>query len=351
MSRIVPAAPATYHAPIRPWAGSSPPPLGPLLADPGPAGGALRRLVPAGLLFTALVVVQTATVAHANRTEGIALGLADLAALVLGWGSVGRMVMHVRTIDDRRLRLLVAERRARAALEDALESGENVLAIVGHELRSPLNTIATATALLIDGIPPAQEQARYLAMVKRAADSMARLIQDLLDRARIEKGSLRVVPIPTRLDRLIAEACGEMDQLAVRKHLLLRCDVRELPRVQADSERVRQILANLLTNAIKFTPSGGVVVVSATATESHVRVFVEDSGPGVPEEELPHLFEPFWQRTSPASHDGVGLGLYIVRALVEAHGGEITVTSSADLGSRFDFTLPRSPSGYPTADA
>jgi signal transduction histidine kinase len=169
---------------------------------------------------------------------------------------------------------------------------------------------------------------------------MGRLIDDLLDFASLEAGRLSLAPTTQAAAPLVHDACQLFADIARDKGLRLACETgADLPPVPCDRDRVLQVLANLLDNAVKATPAGGAVVVRAEARPGEVCFSVADTGPGMPAEELPHLFERF-RRGRQAGYRGTGLGLAIARGIVSAHGGRIWADSAPGRGSTFWFTLP-----------
>ncbi|MGA9526155.1 MAG: ATP-binding protein, partial [Myxococcaceae bacterium] len=169
------------------------------------------------------------------------------------------------------------------------------------------------------------------------------MLADLLETASIEGGSLSVEPKRLELGLLVVEALEALQPLAASKSQHLESDLpAALPAVLADSSRIHQVLANLLGNAIKFTPEGGAIAVRATSSGGLVTISITDTGPGIAEDELPHIFDRFWQARRTAKL-GSGLGLFIVKGIVEAHGGTIWVESKVGAGSTFHFTLPVAP--------
>jgi signal transduction histidine kinase len=226
---------------------------------------------------------------------------------------------------------------------------DDVLGIVAHDLRSPLNAIGLQAMLLRRrGGPAMQEPA---ALIERSATYMDRLISDLLDVTRMEAGTLSLEQCPVPARELVDESIQAQRPIAAAAALELRIDLpNELPELWADRDRVLQIFENLIGNALKFTGRGGRVTVGATALDREVRFWVTDTGAGVAPEDVPHLFERFWQARR-GRHRGVGLGLAIVKGLVEAHGGRIAVDSAPGRGSTFSFTLPAAVRVEPSSSA
>lgn len=238
--------------------------------------------------------------------------------------------------------LLTEERdRQRRAAENAVRARDEVLAIVSHDLRNPLNAIAVGAQALLSMDVPREQQEPMLQIIRRNAGRMDRLIQDLLDASRIQGGrQLKVEPAPLSLPAVIEEG-GQA--VAVRAKSTLQNVTwqvpPDLPPVRADRDRLLQVLGNLLDNALRFTPEGGTVTARAAQQGDFVRVEVADTGPGIPERHVGHLFEPFYQARQ-AGRNTAGLGLAIAKGIVEAHGGQIGVETAEGRGSTFWFTLP-----------
>jgi signal transduction histidine kinase len=216
-----------------------------------------------------------------------------------------------------------------------------VLAVVSHDLRNPLNIISVGATLLDGGQHSEPERAEILRIIKSASDRMERLLADLLALARLDGGqSLPVSPAPLDLAPLLDEVKSAFACTAQRNGRRLECRIAgTLPAVQADRDRIHQVLSNLVGNALKFTPTGGTVTIEAEAVSGEVRCSVRDTGPGLTEEEMDRLFDPFWQAEKTARL-GFGLGLKIAKCIVEAHGGNLSVESVPGAGSTFSFTLP-----------
>ncbi len=244
-------------------------------------------------------------------------------------------------------------RRAAAAAENArlyreaqqaARTREEVLAVVSHDLKTPLGTIALSTSLLQRlSVPPDVEPKlrKHAGAIARSVDRMNRLIRDLLDMASLRAGqmTLDVRACPA------VELLGEVPPLFEPQAMDKRIDLQVEPGsgsawVRCDRDRVFQVLANLVGNALKFTPERGTVRLEAREEGEWVRFSVRDTGPGIAPEHLPHLFDPFWMAKETAKQ-GTGLGLAIAKGLVEAHGGKLWAESRLGEGSTFFFTLPR----------
>jgi signal transduction histidine kinase len=231
-----------------------------------------------------------------------------------------------------------AEMHARAA-QDAVRAREEVLAVVAHDLRTPLNFIKMSAQLVVEA-PEAKENAQLLERVEGAADLMNLLIEDLLEVTKIEAGRMSIHPKPLAAQTLVNDAIKMSEPLALRSQirLIAECEAG-LPLVLADYERMLRVLSNLIVNAVKFSDRSGEVRVTAVSGDGTVRFSVIDSGPGIPPEDIERIFDRFWQADS-ADRRGAGLGLAIVKAIVSAHGGTIGVSSTINQGSNFYFDLP-----------
>jgi signal transduction histidine kinase len=244
----------------------------------------------------------------------------------------------------RRVSLAVDHALLFRAAQEAARTREQMMAVVSHDLRNPLATIQMAVSFLLDELVPddaAHERERkQLHAVHRSADRMYRLIQDLLSVAAIEAGQLAVTRSELRVDVIMTDALELLRPLAAAKRITLETDLSPaLPPVSADRERLLQVFSNLGGNAIKFTPENGRIEIRATARDTAVEFSVRDTGPGIAPEDLPHIFDRFWQSRK-AKRAGVGLGLAIAKGIVESHGGGIRVESEPGRGSCFVFTLP-----------
>lgn len=213
---------------------------------------------------------------------------------------------------------------------------------VSHELRTPLAALKALTETLQDGaLEDPQAAHRFLGQMEAEVDSLSLMVMELLELSRIESGRVPLVLKPTRPQDIIYPACERLALQADRAHLSLSIECpADLPDILADSVRVQQVVVNLLHNAIKFTPEGGQVAVSAEQDNGFVRFRVIDTGIGIAPMALPRIFERFYKVDRSRSSSGTGLGLAISRHLVEAHGGKIWVESVPGEGSVFSFTIP-----------
>ena len=231
-------------------------------------------------------------------------------------------------------------REAEQALRAAVQARDEVLAVVSHDLRNPVGTIAAAAELIADVPLPTEQRKEHLDIIHRAADRINRLIQDLLDVVQLEAGQLSVwrksVETSAMLQEAIAAARSQADKEAVG--LCEEVDP-ELPPVEVDRDRILQVMSNLIENALKFTPLGGEVTVFATATERGVLVAVRDTGPGIEPEMREHLFDRFWKGHR-SGGGGAGLGLAIVEGILTAHGTQVQIDTEVGKGSTFSFVLP-----------
>jgi len=230
-------------------------------------------------------------------------------------------------------------RAAEAALRDAVRARDEVLAVVSHDLRNPIGTIAAAAELLAEVPMPPAKQGEHLEIIRRAAGRINRLIQDLLDVAQIEAGRLSVRLKPVDLAEVFEEVVSQIRWEAdeERVHLTIRVPPA-LPAVSADRDRIVQVMANLIDNGLKFTPAGGQVTVAAAPGPGGVSVTVSDTGPGIEPELEQHLLDRFWKGHA-AGTRGAGLGLAIVEGILQAHGTRIEVETEVGRGSDFSFTL------------
>ncbi|MNX27716.1 Non-motile and phage-resistance protein [compost metagenome] len=240
------------------------------------------------------------------------------------------------------------EREKIEALQQADILKDQFISILSHELRTPINSITGFGSILDDEVvgPLTEKQHEYLRKILSGADTLLGLVNDLLDLSRIQAGRFHLSPQPFDFALVAADALSSLQALAEPKHMHLLNEVPQgLPPLVGDAQRIRQVLLNLVNNAIKFTPDEGTIRVRACLDGAVLRCEVQDTGIGIATEDIPKLFKPFSQvdmsSTRPAG--GTGLGLMISKSLVEAHGGQIGVESQPGAGSTFWFTLPLDP--------
>jgi signal transduction histidine kinase len=229
-----------------------------------------------------------------------------------------------------------------ARLEQTENMRRQLIGDVTHELRTPLTTIKGSMEGLIDGVLPANDET--YTQIYHEADRLQRLVNDLQELSRVEARAYELHLSRTSLAEVVQATVARLDRQFEEKGVAISTQVpADLPAIQMDSDRIGQVLLNLVGNALQYTPSGGGVRIQAVHIPGEVRVSVVDSGIGIPPEHLPHLFTRFYRvdKSRARSHGGSGIGLTIAKHLVEAHGGRIWAESQgAGKGSTFTFTLP-----------
>jgi signal transduction histidine kinase len=234
--------------------------------------------------------------------------------------------------------LYEAELLARARAESAMRAREEVLAIVSHDLRNPMSTILASSGVVARRF--GVEVHKQTDMIERAVARMQKLVSDLLEEARIEAGQLGLDRREHDAVVFASQAVDAMRALAeLKSQSLTHRQKGGACRVLCDLERMFQVLSNLIGNALTFTPVGGQIELVVEPSRDEVCFSISDTGPGIPAEQLPHIFNRFWQ-ASHAGRKGIGLGLSIAKGIIEAHGGRIWVESELGVGSTFHFTLP-----------
>jgi PAS domain S-box-containing protein len=243
----------------------------------------------------------------------------------------------------RRASLSLENSRLYRAAERAIAARDEVLAVVAHDLRNPLGAIVMQANVLQKMNDPESRGRKASERIDRAAGRMQRLIQDLLDVTRVDAGQLPLERARLRIRDVLVEVVDAQKTLAASSSIELRVDLAEsVSDVFADRHRMLQVFENLIGNAIKFTPAGGRITLGLVAQAEAVLCYVRDTGRGISAEDLPHLFDRFWQprRSREETGSGAGLGLPIVKGIVAAHGGRIWVESAPGEGSTFYFTIP-----------
>ncbi len=326
------------------------------------AYAALERLVEVNVVHARALQHRATTWDRVANGVGIGAGAVLLAAaLGLLWWLNARAFRPVFTLSDAMERFGRGDSSARApelgpaelremalrfnqmasAIEHQRERQLAFLAGVAHDLRNPLAALKSSTALLRPGHPLSDERShRVLALVDRQIDRLDRMIGDFLDAARIEAGQLEIQLAEHDLRTLVWTAV-ELFESASPAHRLVLSTPDEPVLVRCDPARIEQVLNNLISNAIKYSPGGGDVVVTVDTSGAFARIAVKDSGIGTAPEDQELIFQPFRRgRALGPSLPGVGLGLFVARRIVEAHGGRIEVASALGQGSTFTVNLP-----------
>lgn len=293
------------------------------------------------------------------RTVGIVIALLVLAGVLFGGRELRRTALPIgdmleaagriadgdysTRVDERGPREVRALARAFNAMAARLqvedEQRRNLLADVSHELRTPITVIQGNLEGLLDGIYPADQQ--HIAPILEETRVLSRVIEDLRTLSLADTGALKLQIEPTGLGELIEEAVASFRPQAGAAGVELRIEVQEgLPRFELDPTRIREVLANLLANALRYTPSGGQIAVQCWLHDGdgqRVYISVKDTGVGIAVQDLPHIFERFYKTDESR---GTGLGLAIAKSLVAAHGGEISAESEEGVGTKILLTLP-----------
>lgn len=281
------------------------------------------------LVFGSLLFWQITSPLRAltRATEAIAGGELNQRVQVRSDDDIGRLARAFNQM---------AESLAHADLQR-----RHMLTDIAHELRTPLTIVQGNLEALLDGVYELTPE--NVAAVHRQTMVLSRLVADLRDLALAEAGQLQLETRPTSLSRIIASVRESLEEPAREKGIALKfCVAEALPLVQADEQRITQVLFNFLSNALRYTPTGGSITVTAEPHEGHVQVSVRDTGTGISPEDLPHVFERFYRgdHSHVRTAEGSGLGLAISKQIVEAHNGQIWAQSWAGAGSTFFFSLP-----------
>ncbi|CAN5655031.1 hypothetical protein BH23GEM1_BH23GEM1_01630 [soil metagenome] len=323
-----------------------------LLMDKGPGGKLARRLLPPAIAMP-FVVGWAALLLERAGVYGTEVGASFFAVtivLAFTW-MVMRAARAVQRADAERLAVLGREQHEREVAELALVTAERAslaksdfLAVMSHELRTPLTAIMGYEELLADGItgPVNPQQAQQLGRIKASAQHLLGLIDEILTFSRIEAGRETIRLEICDVNRIIEDSANLVAPLATEKKLGFVVHLLDPPRfMRTDAVKVRQMIVNLLTNAVKFTDAG-TVSVRAAASAENVRITVHDTGIGIASEHLDKVFDPFWQVEQKATRraGGTGLGLTVTRRLARLLGGDVSVESSMGEGTTFTITIP-----------
>jgi PAS domain S-box-containing protein len=267
----------------------------------------------------------------------------NLNGKIVGASKIARDITELRRSAADREQLLESERVARSQAEYANRMKDEFVSTISHELRTPLNAIVGWTEVLEGGDQSREEVIHGVQVIKRNAMMQAQLIEDLLDLGRISSGKMTLDVDPVDVGSVISDALASVEQAAHVKGLTITPEIGNIRGVLGDAKRLQQVIWNLLINAIKFTPSGGKISIRASRVDSHIEISISDSGEGIAPEFMPHLFERFRQAdpSTTRRHGGLGIGLALVKQLVELHGGSVLAESPGrGLGATFTLSLP-----------
>lgn len=261
--------------------------------------------------------------------------------------AIQRLVVQGHDIYAAVLRDISARQRAEEALHHAIDARDDMMGIVSHDLRNPANAVKMLALSILEKrreTPLAADVSESVEVIRQAAELMDALIQDLLDVTRLEAGRLTVSPRAVEAGWLLSRSIDAMCPIAAAGGITLHAEsTGEIPQLKVNPDRTLQLLSNLIGNAIKFSPAGGLVSVAVSPGEDGVLFAISDNGDGIQAEQLPHVFDRFFQistATRLGGRHGAGLGLPISRGIVEAHGGRIWIESEPGTGTTVRFILP-----------
>ena len=247
---------------------------------------------------------------------------------------------------EQKAKLFLALHRQKQELARSLRAREDVLAIVSHDLRTPLSVVHTTASMLLNPkyqLTPEQIREQH-ERIRRNVDLMNRMIGDLMDMSSLRAGTLTIDPKPMIVDDALREAVAAHEAPARDKGLALNyVSGTDVMHAQADRARLMQIFQNLLGNALKFCKAGDRITISGRTQGKQALIEISDTGPGIAPEDLPHIFEPYYSASRKHQKAGTGLGLYISKGIVEAHGGQIRCISEPGTGTTFSIALPLAP--------
>ncbi len=278
------------------------------------------------------------------------MGLLDVMVFT-GHKNLISAKLHIEAVTDSYRELTEKNRQLEesyAKLKELDRLKSNFLATMSHELRTPLTSVIGYSEMMLEGLggPLTAEQREYLGIIMEKGENLLQLITSILDISKIEAGRVRLVLSEVDAAQVMRDAVATVLPLSRKKGLKVTCEPTTVPRIHADRDKLRQCLVNLCSNAVKFTPAGGRITVSAEpAPGDRVAIHVTDSGIGIPEEHLERVFDVFYQvdGSSTREYGGAGLGLAIVKSFIEAHGGSVSVRSRPNAGSVFTMVLPVNP--------
>lgn len=288
----------------------------------------------------ASTIMEAAGAEYVTMSSLSPIALMHALRYALGYAQGKRVELEAKKVLEEQSAQL---QRSLADARAAMRSSDELLAIVSHDLRSPLNILSMGLSMIQDDFGDHATAGPLIQKMRRGVTRMNRLIEDLLDASRIDAATMSVEATPVRAHTLVDAAVETEGLLARSKGVSLEPGmVDHACKVWADRDRIAQVFSNLIGNAVKFTPQGGKITLEVRphASDAFVSFHVRDSGAGIPEELLPHVFKRFWKELG-HTRDGAGLGLYIADGIIRAHGGGMAVTSSRGDGSDFSFWLRR----------
>ncbi len=253
--------------------------------------------------------------------------------------------VNVTPLEDDQSREVLLTLHDYTRTQQAEASQREFVSNVSHELRNPLAAIkAMVETLEIGGVEREEVAQDFLRRISQDVDRMTKLVDDLLELSRLENGQFTLQLEDVTLADLLPEVKSRFDRILDEQgSTLLHSFPDDMPAINADADRLRQVLINLLENALKFTPAGGTITLATAQKDGFIEFRVEDTGVGIAPEHLPHVFERFYKVERSRGDSGTGLGLAIARQIIEAHGGQISVHSEEGVGSTFVFTVPLAP--------
>jgi signal transduction histidine kinase len=293
------------------------------------------------LLIAGAVAAAIALLVARWLARGMTQPLRDMAKAARRMETGDYTLRVVTSSRDEVGQLAVAFNRMSSELESLERVRRDLVANVSHELKTPISALRAHLENLLDGVE--EPEPRTLQVMLAQSERLGRLVDQLLELSRLESGDLPLHREQVQLRPLVSRVLSEIEVTRARRDVDLAQDLPEdLPAIFADAERVHQVLFNLLDNAVRFTPAGGRVRVTASRHNGSVDVAVTDTGPGIDAEHLPRLFDRFYRVDTARSREegGTGIGLAIARSVVEAHGGRIWAESEPGKGSTFTFELP-----------
>jgi signal transduction histidine kinase len=296
------------------------------------------------LLYSLLVSLITAIIAGFLITRSLTNPIANISQAAKNFAN-GNYDSRTTAIADNEIGRLGRTFNTMAdSLAEIEQNRRNFLANVSHELKTPVTSIQALSETILDGLAPKPEQQqRYVATILQESQRLGRLISDLLDLSQLEADELSIVCEKLNLQTWLLAESGKLEALLAPKQLTLQTNFPEqLPQVWGDPDRLGQVLTNLITNAIRYSPEQSIITIGLLSSKQYVAVSVSDQGPGISSDDLPYIWDRFYRadKSRARNYGGTGLGLAITKKLVQAMQGDIRVDSHVNKGSTFTFTLP-----------